>query len=649
MLAAVVLLTSCASDTTGVGSPGFGSIRVAPTWSRNAARAPITLNRVEAIVERITVDSSTESSSSDTLTRTSRTFNPSDEELRLSLRVPLQGSSELLTVTLSYYADQTLLFVGSQEVEVSTGGSSTSAEPEMFYVGPGSNASGLIIEPFDTTVTAGSSTPFRATAINGQEQDVGPFYMRWSLSSSASGASIDAAGVLHAPSQPGTLWVRGNLPNGVDDSVQVTVTGTPASIVILSGDHQSGSPNNALAAPLVVAVRTSDGAGIPGVTVNWAATVGGGQMDEDVSVTDGEGVASNIAILGVNPGINVFTASVPGAGSVTFSANESQTGATITWQGNVSSAWSNGANWIGGVVPGVLDSAVINSVEFSPVLDTTPSLGALTLKGNSTLTIADHGLIVVRNLTLLDNSTLEMVSGNDFVVVGGNAVFDGGDSRGHLVAGVISISGDFTQRSSNSPMSFSASGEHIVSLVGQHSTVSFASPGEGTGTSGFQDFAWSLSAVNGTLTLNSNVVVRRSAVAGIAGTSTISSSDGQNLRAAQLATSGQIPLVFNNVTLTLQDTVAADYFLSQLTFQNMPTDRAQLTINYTGGSFTLNQVIFSTTPVAPNGVYLDATDSQVGDGSSLQVRVQNPTPASMGTFFREGGDAEIIWPYSPPP
>jgi hypothetical protein len=644
-IAAALLSASCGTDTTGTDTPGFAALQVQPQFAA-AMFAPVTLDRVEALVERVTRDSSGEGETRETLLSTSRAFRADDDELSLTLRVPIKGNQETVRLTLSYFAGPTLLFVGSSDIDV-TSGRSTSSEPlGMTYVGPGSSAVGLIIEPFDTTVTAGSLTSFRATAIDGQENDVGAFYMRWSVSSAANGASIDAAGRLRAPSQSGTIWVRGNLPNGVDDSVQVTVTGTPGGIRIVSGDHQTGQPGSPLELPLAVEVTTSGGAPVSGVTVTWTATVGGGSFEVSSTVTDDEGLSQNSAELGQNPGVNEFTATVAGVGSVTFIANEGQTGNTISWLGNTNDVWSNPANWNGGIVPSFLDSVVIGSGgEFNPVLDTTPVIGALTLNGSASLIINNHGLGIVRNLTVLGDATINMTQSSDAISVGGNALFDGGDSRGFLSAGGISIAGNFTQRATNSGQSFSATGDHLVSMVGAAPTVSFATPGTGNNQSSFHNFYW---PGTGTLTLSTNVVAGGTLLAAFSGGNTITSSNGSNLQAGQLLTGNQQRLIFNNVSVTLQDTVAANFSIGLVTFQNMPTNRAQLTLNFTGGIINLNQFVFSTTPVAPNGVYLDATDSQVGDGSSLSVQVQNPTPGTMGSFFREGGDAEIIWPYVAP-
>lgn len=635
-LAAILLFSSCASDTTGINRPGFGNLALQARFP-SLAMIPLTLDRVEVIVRSVP-DSTRET---EVLVSRSRNFSPTSDELRLEVGVPMSTTNQTVEVELRLLSGPTLLFTGVTEVELQQGSRTTSEPIEVDYVGPGNNALALIIEPFDTTVTAGSLTPFRATAIDGQENDVGPFYMRWSVSSTANGASIDAAGRLRAPSQPGTIWVRGNLPNGVDDSVLVTVTGTPGAITIVSGNHQTGEAGTGLELPLVVRVTTSNGTPIEGVTVTWAATVGGGGFEVGTTTTDTNGESENFAFLGPNPGPNAFTATVAGVGSVVFTANETLTGSTIRWVGNTSSAWSEAANWQGGVIPSFLDSVVIPTAEFYPVLDTTPVIGALTLTGSGRVTINNHGLAVIRNLTLLGNSHIVMTNSSDAISVGGNILFEGGDSRPHMTSGGISVIGNVTQRSTNSGQSYSPSGDHVLVMTGQNPVISFETPGLGNGQSAPQELGW---VGTGTLTLNSDLVVRGTLSGGFQTSSTISSSGGHSIQAAGLVTAAQLPVIFNNVTLTIQDTTSTSLFLSNITFQNMPTNRPQITVRLPRGSYNFQNLTFSTTPSAPNGFYLSATDTDNTDGSTLVIDVFSSTPSDPGAFVQTSGGAIVQWP-----
>ncbi|MDP3910522.1 MAG: S8 family serine peptidase [Gemmatimonadales bacterium] len=99
---------------------------------------------------------------------------------------------------------------------------------------------------------------------------------------------------------------------------------TPAAIALVSGNSQADTVGQVLNQPLVVRVTTSAGAGVPGVSVSWAMTAGGGTLSGSTIATDANGQASVTWTLGTTAGTNnnTATATVSGlAGSpVTFMA-----------------------------------------------------------------------------------------------------------------------------------------------------------------------------------------------------------------------------------------------------------------------------------------------------------------------------------------
>jgi hypothetical protein len=66
-----------------------------------------------------------------------------------------------------------------------------------------------------------------------------------------------------------------------------SATRTPGSLVIVSGDQQSGSNNQTLERPLVVRVLATDGAPMQGVRVSW--TTNNGQVQPSAAVTNSSG------------------------------------------------------------------------------------------------------------------------------------------------------------------------------------------------------------------------------------------------------------------------------------------------------------------------------------------------------------------------
>lgn len=92
-------------------------------------------------------------------------------------------------------------------------------------------------------------------------------------------------------------------------------------LAVQSGDNQTQTVGQALASPVVVRV-SRDGTALPGATVSWAVTAGGGSVTPATTTTDADGLASATWTLGPSVGANTLEASVSGAtGSpVSFSA-----------------------------------------------------------------------------------------------------------------------------------------------------------------------------------------------------------------------------------------------------------------------------------------------------------------------------------------
>lgn len=103
----------------------------------------------------------------------------------------------------------------------------------------------------------------------------------------------------------------------------VTVTGgVPTTIAVSSGNSQSAVAGSAVSSPLVVLVSDSNGNPLSGVTVNWAATSGGGSVSSSTSSTNSSGLAQITFTTGTSAGGNVVTASVPSQSlSVAFTQN----------------------------------------------------------------------------------------------------------------------------------------------------------------------------------------------------------------------------------------------------------------------------------------------------------------------------------------
>jgi plastocyanin len=131
-----------------------------------------------------------------------------------------------------------------------------------------------------------------------------------------------------------------------------TPLGPPSQIAKSGGDGQSGFFNNPLPMPYSVTVRDANNGTVPGVSVDWRMTTGGGSLSPNPSTTNSNGVATTLHTLGTAT-LYVVTATVTNVpASVTFTANASappsaavdvrdnnfnpsnvvvQSGGTVTW------------------------------------------------------------------------------------------------------------------------------------------------------------------------------------------------------------------------------------------------------------------------------------------------------------------------------
>jgi hypothetical protein len=96
----------------------------------------------------------------------------------------------------------------------------------------------------------------------------------------------------------------------------------PASIVVYSGNSQTGPAGSQLLDPLCTNVLDAAGHLLHGITVTYTVASGGGTIGAPTTPsTDSNGIAtSGLWTLGSGTGAQTVTATAAGAGSVTFTA-----------------------------------------------------------------------------------------------------------------------------------------------------------------------------------------------------------------------------------------------------------------------------------------------------------------------------------------
>lgn len=110
----------------------------------------------------------------------------------------------------------------------------------------------------------------------------------------------------------------------------------PAVVAVAAGDGQSTAPGTAVAVAPAVVVRDTEGRGVPGATVTFAVTVGGGSIDVNEVLTDAAGIASMPSWkLGPMPSENRLRATVATLDPVEFKATGRYLVATTPVSGTV--------------------------------------------------------------------------------------------------------------------------------------------------------------------------------------------------------------------------------------------------------------------------------------------------------------------------
>ncbi|HTS88456.1 MAG TPA: hypothetical protein VMG41_08200, partial [Gemmatimonadales bacterium] len=684
-------LVTCSEDTpVGPHGFGFGTVRVTPAFNANASLVPLTLDQVQVIVVR---------PAAETLKVVNQSFDQDSTQVHVQVSdIQLRGTSEDLDVTIRLLAGPTLLFSGTQTVHVTSGAAPPPTSIPVVYEGPGANVAAIQIGPRDSTLLLGASFSYRATATDSQSAPVTQFYVSWG----SSAGKINAAGTFTAPSQRGKIVIRAATPSGAKDSTTVSITAPAASLAKSGGDAQSALAGSRLPQLLAVEVVGSDGLPVSGVAVGFATT-SGGSVDSATAKSDSLGIARTGAVLGLVPGPQTFTASATGLASVTF--NETATaGLTRTWTGAVSTDWSTAGNWNPSAIPdNTVDVVIPSGLSRYPTLTAAGSAKTVTVNTGATLGLGALNLQVGGNvfadgaitgggavqiaasaqvrgsisnlilsgavaasgaLTVSSNITVTGATGNflvnsqtvtvggavttqggglltmtnalDQLSITGDAAFGGGAETGLLTAGVLRIGGNFSQTVTGT--SFAASGTHLTTFTGTGAhTVSFANPT----TSQFQGL--DLSQATGGVTLLSD--------AKAAGQLTSTPASG-----TPLVTTTATPRVFTvggvNVTglrvdkmeLVIGSGTVGSF--NNVQFTNSPTTSPQLAISNPGAAtaYTFINVSFATTPTAPNGFYISATDVNTGDGLPLVINMIAPTPAAPGAFVSTAGGATVNWP-----
>jgi len=167
-----------------------------------------------------------------------------------------------------------------------------------------------------------------------------------------------------------------------------------------------------------------------------------------VSATDlapADGDVLTIDLVGSTPGDGSARTLTAGGAVVNWPG---EAGGDVTWVGGDASGptdWNVAGNWSPARVPGPADTAIIESAANQPVLTLSATVARLRIAGGN-LTLGGRTLTVTGDFSTENGAgTVTMQQPADSLVVGGNALFQGGPTFGLLTDGVLLVAGDFGQ------------------------------------------------------------------------------------------------------------------------------------------------------------------------------------------------------------
>jgi hypothetical protein len=187
-------------------------------------------------------------------------------------------------------------------------------------VAPPRAAAVRVLSGHEVTTTVGTLVTAAIRVEDAGGQAVGNVSVAWAVTS-GNGSVNSATTTTNSSGEAVTGWTLGTTPgpNTLTATVAglasvtfaaTTTVGTPASLMIVSGDQQSAGPGDELLLPIVARVRDAYGNGVPGVAVHFSSLTG--SFVPPISITDESGEVSARWLLGLSEGPHSAVASLQG-------------------------------------------------------------------------------------------------------------------------------------------------------------------------------------------------------------------------------------------------------------------------------------------------------------------------------------------------
>jgi hypothetical protein len=291
---------------------GVGRIALAPVFSKAAEYAAAHLADFPSVrYDSVRVVIRGTPNTAQVVKDTTVFFNANSSDLTLELNVPVQNDGQRFQAGMDYRGPDGVVFSGTVLVQSHRPDQPAPAQQPIIinYVGAGSKVKSIAVTPRTLNLVGSQTSALTVAAVDSNDS---PIAVPLAFSSSnTSIATVSNSGVVQAQNRRGTATLTVRTPSGVTDNATVSVSLPPSAIGVVSGNAQSGRVGSTLADAGVVQVSGSDGIGVPGVSVIFAAPAGG-SVSPATATTDATGRASTTMKLGTVAGPQGFTATAAG-------------------------------------------------------------------------------------------------------------------------------------------------------------------------------------------------------------------------------------------------------------------------------------------------------------------------------------------------
>ena len=325
-------VVTCSESPSGVHRQSV-SLALLPQFTAQAAaiyrtlsELAVTLDKVHIVVRAAPIGDT----AGKVLEDTTVVFPPTADQIAVDIDVELQSSQEVVVASVALQQDTTTYFEGTQEFIATQGGTSASPEPVVLaYVGPGANATSLVITPTissqPVTIAPSTSFSFQVQAFDQSKTPIAGLPVKWQIADPTI-ASVSADGVVTSTGKVGATTLTATAFNGI--SGQATVDVQPVTqILVLRGDNQTGVAGAALSTTMTVEALAPNTHAVAGATIDFGVSNGQGSVSPTSATTDLGGLAVTKMTLGQALGTYVFTATLAGTPSVATKVSATATSA----------------------------------------------------------------------------------------------------------------------------------------------------------------------------------------------------------------------------------------------------------------------------------------------------------------------------------